>query len=147
MKNIIVGVIILALLSGGLIFALRESGSDEQSVKEKSQQQDNSILPPEKNLNENSGKAYLAKFTYTNTGFEPLSLSVKSGTPISVINNSSKKMQFSSNEHPTHQQNTKLNLKSIEPGESTTFTPTENGTWGIHDHIDSAKSATLIVTE
>lgn len=88
-----------------------------------------------------------ATIVFTNDGFTPNTLSVKKGTVVTVKNESSKRVQFSSDDHPTHRLNTEMNLKTLSAGESATFTADTVGTHGFHDHIDDSKTGTLIVTE
>lgn len=85
--------------------------------------------------------------TYTDNGFEPADITVKKGTVITVKNESSKNVQFSSPDHPTHRENTEMNLKTLSPGESDSYTASEPGTWGYHDHLDESMTGTVTVTE
>lgn len=85
--------------------------------------------------------------TYTDNGFDKTSYTIQKGETVKVVNNSSAKMEFASADHPTHQENSELNLEDLAPGESTTFAPTKVGTWGVHDHEMANHTATLIVTE
>ncbi len=85
--------------------------------------------------------------TFTDDGFSPNSYTVKKGTVVTVKNNSSESMQFSSDDHPQHQENSELNLSVIQAGQSGTFTPTTVGTWGFHDHLNERRTGTLVVTE
>lgn len=85
--------------------------------------------------------------TYTDNGFEPGAITVKKGTVITVKNESSKDVQFSSADHPTHRENTEMNLRTLSPGESDSYTASEPGTWGYHDHLDESMTGTVTVTE
>lgn len=85
--------------------------------------------------------------TFTNDGFSPGTLTVKKGTVVTVKNNSSMSVQFSSDDHPTHTINQGMNLPVLAAGASATFTADETGTFGYHDHIDASKTGTLVVTE
>jgi len=99
--------------------------------------------------NETSNQAQTgdATITFTETGFSPSQLTVKKGTKITVINNSSHTLQFSSGEHPTHQENPEMNMGDLAPGEQGTVTLNHVGTHSFHDHHDDSKTGTLIVTE
>lgn len=85
--------------------------------------------------------------TYTDNGFEPADITVKKGTVITVKNESSNDVQFSSADHPTHRENAEMNLKTLSPGESDSYTASRPGTWGYHDHIDESMTGTVTVTE
>ena len=86
-----------------------------------------------------------ATITYTDNGFEPTSLTVKAGTVVKIENKSSNPLQFSSDNHPTHTKDPELNLATIDPGKSATFTPTKTGTWGFHNHLNAGDIGTLTV--
>mgnify|MGYP000887866211 CR=1 FL=1 len=85
--------------------------------------------------------------SFTNSGFEPTSVTVKKGTVITVTNNSSEDVQFSSDEHPSHRDNTEMNLPVLSPGESDSYTANTVGTWGFHDHLNDEMTGTITVTE
>lgn len=88
-----------------------------------------------------------ATITFTNDGFTPSTLTVKKGTKVTVVNNSSDDVQFSSDDHPTHREDPEINMETLQPGESGSFTVSTVGTHGFHDHIDDSKTGTLVVTE
>lgn len=95
--------------------------------------------------NNATSEADAVTITYTDSGFSPASLTVKAGTTVKVVNESSNPLQFSSDNHPTHTEQTELNLSTTEPGGSTTFTPTKVGTWGFHNHMNAGDMGTLTV--
>lgn len=82
---------------------------------------------------------------YTDNGFEPAQILVKAGTSLSVRNNSSKPLQFSSNDHPTHTKNSELNLGILAPGKSETFEASKTGTYGYHNHLNADNTGILTV--
>lgn len=85
--------------------------------------------------------------TYTDQGFSPSTLTVKVGTTIRVVNNSSDALEFSSDNHPTHLDNSELNMDVLAVGESSTFTVTKSGEHGFHDHLNASNEGILTVTE
>jgi plastocyanin len=91
--------------------------------------------------------ASAATITYTDEGFSPSATTVKKGATITVTNNSSADLMFSSADHPTHQLQPELNMDTLKPGESGTITVTKVGTWGYHDHLKAGEQGTIIVTE
>lgn len=93
------------------------------------------------------GTAETATITFTDNGFTPTTLTVKKGTVVTVVNTSSHSVQFSSDDHPTHREDPEINMETLAPGKSGTFTATTVGTHGFHDHIDDSKVGTLIVTD
>lgn len=83
--------------------------------------------------------------TFTSAGFSPTTVTVQSGGKLTVINNSSGAISFNSNPHPTHIDNSELNIGTIGPGESKTVTLTKTGTWGYHNHLNPSQGGTIIV--
>ena len=88
-----------------------------------------------------------ATIVYTNDGFDPTSLTVSKGTTIKVVNNSSRDLQYSSGQHPTHHEDPEINMSVLHAGESGTFVVETVGTHTFHDHLDASQEGTLIVTE
>ena len=85
--------------------------------------------------------------TYTNDGFTPTEPMVKKGGTVTVRNNSSRDLQFSSDPHPAHTGEAELNLPRLAPGKSTSFTVTRTGSFGFHDHLAEQYTGTLMVME
>lgn len=77
--------------------------------------------------------------------FNPETLTVKSGTSITIKNTSSVDVQFDSDPHPVHSDDTDLNVGNIAPGESTTFTVTKVGSFSYHDHLDPGVQGKIVV--
>lgn len=83
---------------------------------------------------------------YTDQGFEPKSLTVKIGTPVTFTNMSTKSMWVASNPHPVHTGLAGFDqLKKVEKGESYTFTFTTQGTWDYHNHVAPADIGSIVV--
>lgn len=91
--------------------------------------------------------AETATISFTSDGFSPAELSVKKGTIVTIVNNSSSQVQFSSDDHPTHRINEGMNLPVLAPGESDSFVAEGVGEWGFHDHIDASFTGMITVTE
>lgn len=91
--------------------------------------------------------AGVATIIFTNDGFSPSKLTVKKGTIVTVENQSSDSMQFSSGEHPTHKEDPEINMAELAPGEKGTFTVSVVGTHSFHDHLDDTNTGTLVVTD
>jgi len=87
----------------------------------------------------------VATISYTDAGFSPKNVSVKSGDTIAITNNSSRTIQFNSNPHPTHADNNELNVGTIPPGETMKVKLTSKGTWGYHDHLNAVFGGTIVV--
>lgn len=83
--------------------------------------------------------------TYDGTSFSLSSNSVKAGETVKVVNNSSKELDFDSDPHPVHTDNSELNAGPIDAGKSKSFVLNTKGTWGFHNHLDSSQRGSLTV--
>lgn len=141
---VVVGVLIL----GGSLFALRQNKPSIQTQTDTSEQ---TSTPASGNNNtaatDQSTPTSAVTIVFTNNGFSPTTYSTKVGQAVTVRNDSSSRLQFSSDDHPTHLKEPELNLNILGPGESASFTPTKTGTWGFHDHINASYTGTLTVTQ
>lgn len=85
----------------------------------------------------------------TGSGFEPASVIVSAGSPITWKNSSSGTVQVGSDNHPTHRLNQEITSGAftldLEVGESKTVTVTKTGTWGYHDHLKPTVAGTVVV--
>lgn len=83
--------------------------------------------------------------TYDGNGFSESASSIKAGQAVKVVNNSTKSLDFDSDPHPVHTDNTELNAGDIEPGQSKTFVIDKTGTWGYHNHLDASQHGSIMV--
>lgn len=132
----------------GLIAALMIGGAAMYILMK---QPDETLKSNEKTTSQNSTQSELVKagaiIIFTNSGFEKNSYTVKKGQMVEVKNQSSTQLEFSSDNHPTHTDEPELNLSVLRPGQSASFTPTETGNHGFHDHLQAQYAGTLIVTD
>ena len=128
---VIIGVIV-ALLVGLSYFAYQSSTSPSPAT-------------PEEAADTPGESRATSTIIFTDDGFAPSDYTVKANQPVTVTNNSSMDLEFSSNNHPTHHEQSELNMSVLRPGESGTFTPTKPGTWGFHDHLHDEFVGKLVV--
>ncbi len=83
--------------------------------------------------------------TYSGSGFSPATITVKVGATVAIVNSSSQDMQFDSDPHPVHTDNTELNVGVVSPGQTMTFTVNKKGTWGYHNHLNSSQTGKIVV--
>lgn len=146
-RAVTAGLVTLVVIAA-VIFAVFAMNKDAAApASETSDTVETQTTESETEVQSEVGATETATITFTNAGFTPGSLTVKKGATITVKNTSSTEVQFSSDDHPTHRLNTEMNLKTLQPGESASFTAETVGTHGFHDHIDDSKTGTLIVTE
>ena len=86
-----------------------------------------------------------ATITYTDKGFDPSTVTVKTGDSIKLVNNSSLSLKFSSDDHPTHLKDPELNLSDLSPGATTTFNVTQTGSNGYHNHNQPSDTGIIVV--
>lgn len=85
---------------------------------------------------------------YTATGFSPSTLTIKAGTAVTFLNQTSASMWVASNDHPAHLIYPEFDAKKgYAPGTSYTFTFTRTGTWGYHDHLNARNGGTIVVVQ
>lgn len=138
MKKIIIAGGFLAVTVALAIFIITKTGTTPAPS--------NTEEPAATNINQaETSSAPAVTITYTDKGFEPSNLSIKSGDTVKVINNSSNSLQFSSDPHPVHTSNSELNEETISAGSSLTFKVTKTGTFGFHDHLDSTKTGKITI--
>ncbi len=127
-KIVIIALAILAVAGAAFMFTNK---SDDKTATE---------TPPSV-----ASDASGAVITYTDNGFTPSSSTVSSGTTMTIKNESSNSLQFSSNDHPTHTNNPELNEPTIGPGDTQTLTVTKKGTQGYHNHLNPSHTGTIVV--
>lgn len=143
-SSAIILAIIVILVVGIGVFALTrdkdsDTGSDNSTTtttQESAQESVNESEPP---------AVAEAVITYSGTGFSPDTITVTSGGSITVKNESSDTLAFRSDPHPVHTENDELNINDIAPGANRTFTLTEKGSWGYHNHLDADKTGIIVV--
>lgn len=144
MKKAVV-IIIIILAVGGGVYALTANKDKKDQDNTSSTSTTGQNQPVEQPLaNQTTTEKTI---TYTDEGFSPNELTVKKGTTVKIINNSSMQLEFSSDDHPTHTKDPELNQGITAPGESTIITLQTVGSHGYHNHLNASDTGTLIVTE
>ncbi len=84
--------------------------------------------------------------TYTDSGFSPNVLSVRNGGTVVFKNESNKPMLIASAPHPADNDYPELNsTKSLNKGESYSFTFTKSGSWGFHNNLYPSDTGMITV--
>lgn len=148
-KNIFIAIAVIVTLAVAAValYVFTQKPASETTTTQSSAEASKPAANEASNDTVTDAPAQTASISFTSSGFAPASLTVKKGTVVTVKNDSSTDVQFSSDEHPTHKDNNEMNLQILSPGQSASFTPSRVGTWGFHDHIDDSKTGTLVVTE
>lgn len=143
-NSIIIGVIVLAIVIGGLVFifsrpstnSATQTTTSSSPSPSPSSEISPSPTPP-------TSTAHI--ITYSDSGFSPSTITVQSGDSITIKNQSSQGLQFDSDPHPIHTDDTDLNVGTVAPGGDQTFTVSKKGTFGYHNHLAPSDRGTIII--
>ncbi len=144
----VLGVVVVLALIGLGVWALTQNDdesaetttqSSTQTTTEQTDTETDAATAPEDATTEG------VEIVYTDDGFAESSYTVAAGSTVTVKNDSSSDLQFSSDDHPSHLENSELNQAVLASGQSQQFTVSETGTWGIHDHLNASNTTTLVV--
>ena len=130
MKAFIIGLIAAVVIGGGGYLVLHKSPSKTAISASSSP----SVQP--QNTSSATSTSGSNAISFDGSQFSPATLTVKSGTEVTIKNTSSSDLQMDSNPHPVHSDDTDLNVGLISAGQSKTFTVTKTGSFGYHDHLD-----------
>ncbi|HEV2402842.1 MAG TPA: cupredoxin domain-containing protein [Candidatus Saccharimonadales bacterium] len=128
MKAFIIGLVAVVVIGGGGYLMLHKSTSTNTQSQSTSTNQKSSNT-----------------ITFDGTMFSPATLTVKSGTTVTIKNTSSQDLQMNSNPHPVHTDDVDLNVGLVSPGQSQTFSVTKTGSFGYHDHLDPSIQGTITI--
>lgn len=143
-KTVVAIVAVVILLIGGLALANKNDNKNPATNNTTSNQSQNT--PANDNADQNdANQSEGSTITYSSNGFSPSTLTVKAGSDITIKNTSSSPLDFESDPHPQHTDNTELNVGTIASGQSKTFTVTTKVTWGYHNHLNPSDTGTIIV--
>lgn len=97
---------------------------------------------------EQSSAGSSARVTYTQAGFSPLVLRVRRGDAVLFRNEDTVGLWIASNPHPSHTALPTFNsMRALNAGEIYSYTFTQVGSWGYHNHLDATQEGTIIVEE
>ncbi len=140
-RKIVIAVSIIAvLLTGAAVTVLLGRLAEQNQINQPSASEKQ--LSPEQNA---ESKTAAITIVYTDDGFNPSTYMVAAGDAVAVVNNSSRTLEFASNDHPSHLTQPELNMEPMQPGQSGMFVVTKAGTWGFHDHWRAGFGGTLTV--
>lgn len=142
MRNIVIGLVVLALLGGGAWYFMNNQKTsvpapETQTPETSTQTQpatESATTPAKKNM-----------VTISGNGFDPKSITVKMGEEVTWTNSDTVNHTVNSNPHPTHGLYSMLNLGAIQPGASKSAMFEKSGTYTYHDHLHPSLIGTVIV--
>lgn len=135
--KILIAVAVVAMIAGAVVLLMPKNQSNQQTSSDTSGNNSrDSSTPDEADVT----------ITYDGSSFSLSANGVKSGGTVKVMNTSSgKNLDFESDPHPAHTNNTELNAGAIQPGKSAVFTLEKKGKWGFHNHLNASQKGELTV--
>lgn len=150
MNKLIIGILAGIIILGGLwFFVLRDTDApDTTDTANTSDTQSGSTTDTDTETPADTDETPAADsvtIVYTNSGFSPRDYRIKMGGTVTVRNDSDEVLDFASDDHPVHTDNSELNAGEISPGETKSFTVDRTGTWGFHNHERDSHTGTIVV--
>ena len=160
MVVVLVGGLVLVVLNslffgGGAELALAPTDGEDKSGPSVAMPVPGSDVPEMIVASENENVV-----VYSDSGFSPSELNIKSGDKIVFRNESSRPVWPASALHPTHAVYDGTNFdrhcaegatpafdacREVEPGGEWSFTFDKIGTWKYHDHLNASRTGTIVV--
>lgn len=144
---VFVGLLIITGIGGAAYALMKDDGANNetQQTAEEMGMTDEEHANMDKTTDTETAATSETTIRFTDEGFDKSEYTSKAGEAVTVKNESSVDVEFSSDDHPTHRENPELNMETLAPGESGTFTPPGAGTYAFHDHINDQYTGTLVV--
>ncbi|CAN5614616.1 hypothetical protein BH23PAT1_BH23PAT1_4150 [soil metagenome] len=141
--GIIALVVVILVVGAGVVWATNTGNNetDTNSTTVPGTTQNEQTPAPGDNEAEQSANTII----YTDSGFIPANLSLEAETELTIVNNSSRTLDFASDPHPQHTANTELNIGTIPSGESRSTNLSNTGTWGYHNHLNPGQTGSITV--
>lgn len=133
-RKIAIIIVAVVIIGAGAYFLMRQNSTTTTTTN-----------TPTSTSSATDTQAVAATITYTDNGFLPQTVTVKSGQTVAIKNEASSDMQFDSDPHPIHTTDPELNIDVVAPGEVKTFTVTKAGTFGYHNHLNPSQTGKIVV--
>ena len=148
-NKILVATVVVIVIAGGILL-LRKGGSYKNPANSNSpiQQQSTTITSPaQTQTSTGSAKENVATVTLTSSGFEPATITVKTGTKVVWTNKSGEAATVNSAVHPTHLVYPPLNLGEFNDGGTLSLMFDKPGTYNYHNHLNPSETGTVVVRQ
>ncbi len=143
MKRVMIAVIAIVIGAGG--YVLLRGSLDDKTTDSNKGSQTTTDSSSQASPDDGAAQTAAATITYSNDGYSPATVTVKTGDTVVIRNDSSRDMQFDSDPHPAHTDNEELNVGIVEPGKSMSFVVKRTGTFGYHNHLNASDTGTIVV--
>ena len=150
MKKLLVALAAVVLIGGGIWLLFLNNGNDEAPAtetqtanqnNEPSSQEPSNAEQETSQDDETDGQT--VQVSYTDNGFEPAEITINAGDTVVWTNNSNRAMHVASDDHPVHTDYP--GFDQLSAGQSYSFTFTEVGTWGYHNHENHTDTGLITV--
>jgi plastocyanin len=139
MNNKILWLVVAVLVLAGGGFLLLNNNASNQPTQTVDQTQN---ATPTQGVTEQTSDSTV---TISASGFEPKTITVKSGAKVVWKNISGGPVTVNSDNHPTHLLWPFLNLGTFEDGSSVSVVFEKAGTYTYHNHLNSSQTGTVVV--
>ncbi len=143
-KTLVIIIAVLVLI-GAVVVILGKSGNKSAQPSVMSQPG----TPAQSTTNPRTGgttpKETIANVNLTSSGFDPKTVTIKTGTRVIWVNKSGGGATVNSDVHPTHQLYPPLNLGQFPDGSSVQLVFDKAGTYKYHNHLNPAQTGTVVV--
>jgi plastocyanin len=133
----LLAILAIVVVGGGIIIAVSGSKKDKNTATPEPTVVKHTPSPTP------SGKASRNVVKLTANGFEPKTITIKSGE--SIFFDNTIRMEIASDPHPSHTNNPELNSTLVAAGKGDLIKLTRKGTFGFHNHLNPAQRGTVIV--
>lgn len=146
----IIGLIVLIAVGGLIIFGSKKSTVAPTPLTSTGTSTTDTVSTNptsthEQNIADGTELPATLTVTYTDSGFSPQTINISTGDTVIFVNNSTHPMWVASNPHPIHTDYSAFDArKGYAPGTSYSFTFTEAGNHGYHDHLHPSMTGTVI---
>lgn len=138
-SKLLLGLLLVIIIAvGGFMLLSNKSTNNNPSQNQNTQ--DANVTPATQTT-----QAQDANVTAGQNGFEPQTLTVKTGTRVIWTNKSGGPVTVNSDNHPTHLLWPFLNLGEFDNGSSVSVTFDKNGKYTYHNHLNASQTGTVIV--
>lgn len=138
-SKILIGAVILIVVIGAVVLMANKGGYQAPAVE---------TQPPSNASSSNEEKTTSveqATVTLAQSGFEPETITVKSGTKVIWTNSSGKLATVDSAGHPSHLAYPPLNLGEFGNGSQVSLVFDKTGTYTYHNHLNPSQTGQVIV--
>jgi plastocyanin len=151
-KYLLIALVIVVLIAGGYFIVNGQNKTQQPAQNTQATQNSQPSAQPSAMKNQTSTSPASSEgansVNYTSNGFEPKSITIKTGQTVTWTNKNSDDLWVASNPHPTHTDYPGFDeLKGMSTGQTYSFTFTKVGKWGYHNHLNPSQQGEVVVTQ